>query len=300
MDRHKYIILLAVFLVTVSAVMCGLAISIAAGLSFSYQFRQSFQTPVIRHFWLLIILLVSVEIWCLFYAYLELKTKKSIAPFFKMMGVIVGIFCIYFLGSLYRTDIPYSFYMQGDRYEVPWDFQPDGNSNGQHSYLRIHANYPQFQPVRLIEEGAGLGKYRLRVSRQTSPDMLCFGDIGCLSVIGVPRSEQPVSQQLKATVRKHLSPSNDASDFQKTELHGPDESVLYFYKVGSIAAQDTYGICKRSSLFVTCDYLFSDGNFFYNIHLDSNKFVFRNDWVIDRDVPLISNGVIKIFDSLRK
>ncbi len=134
--------------------------------------------------------------------------------------------------------------------------------------------------------------FQLLASRQTSPDLLCFGFIGCLAVPGVPRSKLPVSQQLTGAVKEHLEPIMNVRDIQKAWVHEADKSVSYFYRNGPETKQDLYGMCTSTPKYLACDYLFSDGNFFYNIHILSNNAASASEWQLDKRIFRLSRTVL--------
>jgi hypothetical protein len=297
---RKTKIVIGVTFVSVAVIISGLLIDLAAALEFSYRRKQAFQTFVIREHWIFGVFLISIEIFCIFYAVRAWSSLNSLKSFVFLTFAAAMSLPVFAIGTQYSTNVPFSFEMGGDDYVVPWNFYPDGQSHNGGSYLRVNATYPGFQPVLLDQHGKTKNGFRVRVSRQSNPDMLCFGLVGCRREVGVPRSKLPVSQQFLKLVRSNVNIKVDSFDFQDVWLVEPDKRTQYFYKKGTYSQYDTFGMCEKSTSFVNCVYHFSAGKYFYNVYVESHDPQSVGNWSAEREIPVLSAGVVKFIDSFIK
>ena len=300
MERRRIFIVIAVLLITVAVVSCGLMLMLAAGLDTSYHSKKAFQTPAIRYFWVFEIFLFGVEIACLAYAEISWKSQRSLIPFVALFGAAILSIPAYMLGSAFTLDIPFSFSLNDERYEVPWGFGPDARADARGSYLRIRTSYPKFSSIEAKSEESGGAGVNLIAARLTSPDILCVGGVGCTSVVGEPRSTLPISQQLKDTISKHLRIDPSIKEFQVVRVQEAGMTTVYFYKSESGLSQSIYGLCTVESDYRICDYLFLAGKFYYSISVDFSKELPENRFQLERDIPLISVGIVELFNSFKK
>lgn len=300
MDKRKTIIIAAVILITLAVVLSGFFITLSAGIEASYRSKQAFQTPVIRFYWVFNLFLVAVEFGCLVYASVCWTSQKSLVPFSALFGAAILTLPAIIFGSAYKVDIPFSFSLGDEEYEIPWEFGPDAHTSARGSYLRIRTTYPDFFSSEGKREVSGNAGLKLMAARITSPDILCVGGVGCTSVIGEIRSKLPISQQLKDTVTKHLKIDQSIDDFQIVRIQKAEVNMAYFYKNESGLNQDIYGVCSVERDYRICDYLFSDGEFYYNINVDFSDELLENSFQPERDIPLINLEIVELFNSLKK
>jgi hypothetical protein len=139
----------------------------------------------------------------------------------------------------------------------------------------------------------------MRLSRQTIPDYLCFGDIGCDGT--PPRSPLPPSELLLQKVNAHLKIVEGDMTIQEVrapEGEGEGEGeTLYFYQTGHNNEPRMYGLCRGLPRFMACALLVNDGKYFYNIWLGTDDQQTIRDFNLDRDLQVIEAKTIELFDS---
>ena len=303
MTARKTFIIFVVVLITLLAILIAIAITFGAAMSWGG--KTAIQTPVIRYYWLFNLFLLSLVVSTLAYASTRWESQKSLIPFVALFGATLLTLPAYYFGSKYKVDIPFSFYLNDDRYEIPWEFGPDANSDGRGSYIRIRTEYPGFSALvtQYDENGfetEGAERFRILAARANSPDILCVGGVGCTSVVGQPRSVLPVSQQLYDVVTEHIRISSSIETFQKAWVRESDKSTLYFYKKSPIDKQDIYGFCTFESNFNECAFLLFDGDFYYDISFSFRGASLEAEFKIEDYIDPITLGIKAMFDSFRR
>ena len=303
MTARKTFIIFVVVLITLLAILIAIAITFGAAMSWGG--KTAIQTPAIRYYWLFNLFLLSLVVSTLAYASTRWESQKSLIPFVALFGATLLTLPAYYFGSKYKVDIPFSFYLNDDRYEIPWEFGPDANSDGRGSYIRIRTEYPGFSALvtQYDENGfetVGAERFRILAARANSPDILCVGGVGCTSVVGQPRSVLPVSQQLRNLVTEHLKIVSGIEAFQQTWVRENDKNTLYFYKSNPVVGQDIYGVCTFELDYNDCSYLFFDGQFYNNINFQCGSMSLATSFKLEKYIPSINSGIANLFDSFKQ
>ena len=274
---------------TVVGLGSGLVISISAMLTGGYYPREYFVTPTLRYFWIFLLVLggLTVFSWCC-----AIRTWASNRSVRLQYGILAAIFlctATFLLGQSIQFDIPFSVALDGVRYEIPWAYGPDGDRN---RYVRARAVYPGFTAAPTeVEVVSG---FDLRISRQNSPNVLCFGDIGCN---GALRSTLPLQEQLLEIVSSEVDIVDGEVAYKDAWRKDTDPTRYYFYERPSNGKSSMYGLCSGFSSYIVCDYLYADSEYFYNIHVATTDTIYIREWKGQEELRAIAEGTVILFDS---
>jgi len=293
--RSKIHIAVLTFVCTVAALGSGLYISIWAGVVGAYYPRDYFVTPTVRYFWVFLVILGGLTVFAWLCAVRTWATNRSMRLQYGTLAAISCCTATFFLGQFVRLDIPFSHAFDGVRYEIPWIYGPDGHTDDRRSYVRVRAVYPGFSAVpngKDVVSGFGL-----RVSRQNSPDILCFGDIDC---DGRSTSTLPTHEQLLEIVASEVDIVEGKFAYKDAWRKDADPTKYYFYEQSSNGKPRMYGLCTGFSRFIICDCLYADSDDFYNIHVGTTDTAYISAWRGQEELRAIAEGTATLFDSFRQ
>ncbi|MBL4732061.1 MAG: hypothetical protein JKY82_05605 [Rhizobiaceae bacterium] len=293
---------LGIFGLIFNIVALTLVISVALSINFilvaNYRYEEYYTTPAFRYFYFYILILFLLFVSSLFYARKYRKTReKPIKLYWIIRAIIFSIPC-YMLSAQVTLDIPNTLYLNGDRYDIPWEFRPSGTYSGGKEYVGFSTSYPEFSQPNDHKKKKSTFGYSVRIAKRNSLDGMCIGIFGgCVFGPGIPKSTLPATEQLKKSITDHLNILPNTSKIQSIWVGNSEEKTQYFYQNGILNEPRTYGSCIKKPGYIVCDYVIADGSHYYSVSMSTMNPGSIYLWDEEKVLPIIERETKKLFDS---